>query len=353
MEIKYEVFGGLAIMVVFTTLDPWLCVAVFRRVCYYRICYWGQFSTESSLCAFHFRNAGFSVILAPMQKEFIETNNIKLHVLTDGPENGTSVILLHGFPEFHYGWRKQIPALVAAGFRVIVPDQRGYNLSGKPKRISSYDVDILAKDMIGLLDHFGIEKTYLAGHDWGAVVAWTIALNYPERLKKLAILNVSHPDVMTRFILENAEQRKKSWYVFFFQIPFFVEWILSRDNFRNLARMLVGSGRKSTFSADDLAEYRNAWSQSGALTGMVNWYRAIFRRSFKYAFQRKNISARRVQVPTLMLWGKKDVALSHEMVDPSIELCEQGEAVLFEKATHWVQHDEAEEVNKRLIEFFS
>ena len=288
-----------------------------------------------------------------MQKMLIETNNIKLHVMTDGPEDGMSVILLHGFPEFHYGWRKQIPALVKAGFHVIVPDQRGYNLSDKPKGVSSYDIDILAKDVIGLLDHFGMEKTFLAGHDWGAVVAWTIALTYPERLKKLAILNVPHPDVMTRFILENAEQRKRSWYVFFFQIPFLVEWVLSRDNFRNMARMLVGSGRKSTFSAENLSEYRKAWSQPGALTGMVNWYRSIFRRSFKYALQRKNIPLRRITVPALMLWGKQDVALGHEIVEPSMALCEQGEAVLFEKATHWVQHDEADEVNKRLIEFFS
>lgn len=288
-----------------------------------------------------------------MQNAVIETNNIKLHVLTDGSETGPSVVLLHGFPEFHYGWRKQIPALVNAGFRVIVPDQRGYNLSDKPKGISAYDVDILAKDIIGLLDHFGIEKTFLVGHDWGAVVAWTLALNHPERFKKLAILNVPHPDVMTRFILENAEQRKRSWYVFFFQIPFFVEWVLRRNNFHNMARMLVGSGRKSTFSADDLLEYKKAWSQTGALTGMVNWYRAVFWRSLKYAFQQNKIPMRQVQVPTLMLWGKRDVALSHEMVNPSIALCDQGEAVLFEKATHWVQHDEADEVNRRLIQFFS
>ena len=285
-----------------------------------------------------------------MQNTVIETNNIKLHVLTDGSEASPSVVLLHGFPEFHYGWRKQIPALVNAGFRVIVPDQRGYNLSDKPKGISSYDVDVLAKDIIGLLDHFGIEKTYLVGHDWGAVVAWTLGLSYPERFKKLAILNVPHPDVMTRFVLENAEQRKKSWYVFFFQIPFFVEWILRRDNFRNLARMLVGSGRKSTFSADDLAEYKKAWSQPGALTGMLNWYRAAVRRGLRYTFDKKS-SARRVTVPTLMLWGKRDVALSHEMVEPSIALCDDGKAVLFEKSTHWVQHDEADEVNKNLIEF--
>jgi len=286
-----------------------------------------------------------------MQSQIIETNNIRLHVLTDGPENGSSVVLLHGFPEFHYGWRKQVPALVEAGFRVIVPDQRGYNLSDKPGKVSAYDVDILAKDIVGLFDHFGIKKANLVGHDWGAVVAWTVALNYAERLEKLIILNVPHPDVMVDFILNNKAQRKKSWYVFFFQIPFLAEWTLGRNNFHNLARMLVGSGRKSTFTADDLAEYKKAWSQPGALTGMLNWYRAIVRRSLKYVLQRRNIPARRVKVPTLMLWGKRDAALSHEMVEPSIKLCESGQAVLYEKATHWVQHDEADEVNKRLIGF--
>ena len=284
-----------------------------------------------------------------MQSHIIETNGIKLHVVTDGPEDGTPVILLHGFPEFHYGWHKQVPALTAAGFRVIAPDQRGYNLSDKPRGISAYDVRTLAKDVIGLFDHFGIQKARLVGHDWGAVVAWTVALNHPERLEKLTILNVPHPDVMQRFILENAEQRKKSWYVFFFQIPFFVEWVLRRDDYRNMARMLVGSGRKSTFRRSDIEEYKKAWSQPGALTGMLNWYRNIFRGSLKALFQKK--PARRVTVPTLILWGKNDVALSHEMVQPSLDLCDHGSAVFFENATHWVQHDEADEVNKNLIEF--
>lgn len=286
-----------------------------------------------------------------MQSQFIETNGVKLHVVTDGPEDGTPVILLHGFPEFHYGWREQIPALAAAGFRVIAPDQRGYNLSDKPKGASAYNVDTLAKDIIGLFDHFGIEKARLVGHDWGAVVAWTVALNHPERLEKLVILNVPHPDVMVRFILENKEQRKKSWYIYFFQLPLIAEWMLNRDNYRNMARMLVGSGRKSTFNRRDIEAYKKAWSQPGALTSMLNWYRAIFRRSTKGILQRKKLSERRVKVPMRMLWGMNDVALSHAMAQPSVELCDDGRLILFEKATHWVQHDEADAVNKNLIEF--
>ncbi|MBI5946464.1 MAG: alpha/beta hydrolase [Chloroflexi bacterium] len=285
-----------------------------------------------------------------MQSQFIATNNINLHVMTDGPENGTAVILLHGFPEFNYGWRKQVPALVAAGFRVIIPDQRGYNLSDKPKGISAYDVDILAKDIVGLFDHFGIQKAKLAGHDWGAAVAWTVAINHPERLEKLAILNVPHPDVMTDFVLHNSAQRKKSWYVYFFQIPWLVEWMLSKNNFENLARMLTRSGRKSTFNEADVLEYKKAWSQRGALTAMLNWYRAAMRRGLRSAFGKKT-AARRVHVPTVMLWGKHDIALSAEMAQPSIGLCDEGELTFFDRSTHWVQHDAAEEVNQKLIEF--
>ena len=284
-----------------------------------------------------------------MQSQFVPINGIKLHVQTDGPADGPSVVLLHGFPEFHYGWRKQIPALVEAGFRVIVPDQRGYNLSDKPKGVAAYDVDILARDVIGLLDHFGIQKARLVGHDWGAVVAWTVAIQYPERLEKLAILNVPHPDVMTRFILTNSTQRKKSWYVYFFQIPILVEWILRRKDFAVLANMLVQSGRRGTFSEQDVTEYKKAWSQPRALTGMLNWYRAAVRRGMRAAFVRS--APRRVTVPTLMLWGKHDVALSFEMAQPSIELCERGELVSFDRATHWVQHDAADEVNQKLIAF--
>lgn len=286
-----------------------------------------------------------------MQSHIIATNNIKLHVMTDGPENGTAVILLHGFPQFHYGWKDQIAALAGAGFRVIVPDQRGYNLSDKPKGISAYDVDILAKDIIGLFDHFGIQKAKLVGHDWGAVVAWTVALNHPERLEKLAILNVPHPDVMVDFVLHNRTQRKKSWYVFFFQIPLYVEWILSKNDFEYLARMLTLSGRRNTFTEADVVEHKKAWSQKGALTGMLNWYRAAVRRGLRYTFSRKKSPARRVKIPTMMLWGRRDIALSVDMAQPSIDLCDRGELTIYEKSTHWVQHDASAEVNQKLIEF--
>ncbi|MBV6396019.1 MAG: Epoxide hydrolase A [Anaerolineales bacterium] len=268
--------------------------------------------------------------------------------MTDGPAEGPPVVLLHGFPEFWYGWRRQIPALVQAGFRVIVPDQRGYNLSDKPKGIAAYDLDILTRDVTGLFDHFGIQKAKLVGHDWGAAVAWTVALQFPERLEKLAILNVPHPDVMTRFLLKNSAQRKKSWYIFFFQLPF-AELILRRNDFENMRRALTG--RHGSFPPEDIPQYKNAWSRPGALTAMLHWYRAAFQKSMRGLWSREQITIRPVNVPTLMLWGKHDVALSRDMAQPSIAACEHGELILFDKATHWIQHDAADDVNQKLISF--
>jgi pimeloyl-ACP methyl ester carboxylesterase len=283
-----------------------------------------------------------------MQTEttYIETNGIKLHVVMAGPEDGQPVILLHGFPEFWYGWKKQIPALAEAGYRVIVPDQRGYNLSDKPKGVKAYALDKLADDILGLMDALGYEKVNLVGHDWGAVVAWALAIWHPERLYKLGILNVPHPAVMLNFLRRgDPEQLRRSWYVFAFQLPWLPEAIMRSDNWRGATRVLRGSGKIHTFTNEDIAEYKQAWSQPGAMTAMLNWYRAAVR------YLPKLLKDVRVKVPTLMLWGMQDVALSYRMARLSIDYCEDGRLVFFEDATHWVQHDEAENVTKLLLEF--
>jgi epoxide hydrolase 4 len=275
----------------------------------------------------------------------IQTNGIKLHVVTGGPFFGPTVILLHGFPEFWGGWQHQIPALVEAGFRVIVPDQRGYNLSECPQEVSAYRIDELGKDIIGLVDHFGYEKVFLVGHDWGAAVAWSVAVTFPQRIRKLAILNVPHPFVMLQFIGRSPKQMLKSWYIGFFQIPGLADWLLRRDDYALAVRMLVGSSKKGTFSRADIAAYKKAWSNSGGLTGMINWYRALLR------FRPPAAADIRVHAPTLVLWGKQDVALSAEMAEESMALCDDGKLIFFENATHWVQHDESQAVNRELIAF--
>ena len=280
------------------------------------------------------------------EETFIETNGIKLHVIMAGPKDSPPVILLHGFPEFWYGWRKQIPVLAEAGFRVVVPDQRGYNLSDKPKGVKANRLDILVADVLGLIDALGYDKVRLIGHDWGAIVAWALAIWHPERLLKLGIMNVPHPSVMMKSLLKgDREQLRRSWYVFAFQIPWLPEFFLRRNDWRNAVRVLRGSAKIHTFKNEDIAEYKKSWSQPGAMTAMINWYRAVVRHRPKMP------KDPRVTVPTLMLWGKQDVALSHRMAQPSIDYCDDGKLVSFEDATHWVQHDAADEVNHLLLEF--
>ena len=280
-----------------------------------------------------------------LEHSYIETNGICLHVVQAGPKSGIPVILLHGFPEFWYGWRKQIPALVEAGCRVILPDQRGYNLSDKPKSIKNYEVYTLVEDIIGLINALEYEKVNLVGHDWGAVVAWVLASKYPERLHRLSIMNAPHPAVMKRFLQRDLEQIRRSWYVFFFQLPWLPEAGMRADNWRGAERALRGSGKIHTFTKEDIQKYKEAWSQPGAMTAMINWYRAaVF-------YQPPVPKDPRIKVPTLMMWGMKDFALSHRMARPSMDYVDEGNLIFFPESTHWVQRDAAEEVNHYLIDF--
>lgn len=282
-----------------------------------------------------------------LEHAILSVNGIKLHVVFAGPPNGEPVLLLHGFPEFWRGWIKQITPLADAGWRVIVPDQRGYNLSEAPKSMRAYSMGHLVGDVIGLLDHLGIKQSPLVGHDWGAAVAWGTALRRPERVKKLAILNVPHPAVMARFLSRSPRQMLKSWYIAFFQIPGLADWLLARRDFAGALAMLKASGKPTTFSPQDLEEYRRAYQNSGGLTGMINWYRALAR------YRPSLPTETRLRMPVLILWGEKDIALSKAMAQASLELCDQGKLVCFPEATHWVQHDEAEAVNRHLLEFLS
>jgi len=280
-----------------------------------------------------------------LEHSTIETNGIKLHIVQAGPQSGIPVVLLHGFPEFWYGWRKQIPALVEAGCRVIIPDQRGYNLSDKPKDVRSYGVFTLVDDIIGLIDALGYEKVNLVGHDWGAGVAWALAIKCPERLHRLSIMNVPHPAVMKRFLQRDFEQIRRSWYIFLFQLPWLPEAGMQRDNWRGAERSLRGTGKLNSFTDEDILKYKEAWSQPGAMTAMVNWYRALIRH------MPKTPDDLRIKVPTLMMWGMQDFALSHRMARPSMDYVDEGNLILFPEATHWVHLDAAEEVNHYLIDF--
>ncbi|HTG32552.1 MAG TPA: alpha/beta hydrolase [Thermoanaerobaculia bacterium] len=276
----------------------------------------------------------------------VATNGVHLHVVEAGPESGPLLILLHGFPEFWYGWRRQIEPLAAAGFHVLVPDQRGYNLSDKPASIAAYNIDNLARDIVGLIDEAGAAKAYVAGHDWGGAVGWWLGVKHPERLEKLALLNIPHPLVMKRAVRKDPAQRKKSSYIFFFQLPWLPEHSFRKNNFARGVKSLQGSSRPGTFTDADLALYREAWSQPGEVRSMIHWYRASLRS------QPESPASPRVRVPTLLLWGEKDRFLGREMAQPSIDLCDDGRLVFVAEASHWIQHEEPERVTRELLGFF-
>jgi len=273
--------------------------------------------------------------------EYIPTNGIRLHTALAGPEDGEPVFLLHGFPDAWFGWEAQIEPLAEAGFRVLTPDQRGYNLSDKPKGVSSYQMDTLGDDILGLADVFGYDRFHLAGHDFGAMVGWNLAIRYPERLKRLAIANVPHPAVMKNYLRSHPSQMLKSWYAFFFQLPGIPERVVKANNWQFLISALPDD-----LDIDKRDRYRKAWDQPGAMTSMINWYRASLQQ------MRTSTETSKIQVPTLVLWGQQDPHLSHEMAPLSVDLCEAGRLVMFEDATHWVMHDKPREVSQLLVEQF-
>ena len=278
----------------------------------------------------------------PGESVVVETNEISLHTRQAGPEDGPLVLLLHGFPEYWDGWHRQIDPLAEAGYRVIAPDQRGYNRSDKPDGVDSYHIEELAADVIGLIDAAGRETAAVAGHDWGAAVAWWLALSYPARIDSLTAVNVPHPTVMEDTLRQSFSQLRKSWYMVAFQLPALPEAIATANDCRVLQRGLTESSRPGTFSATDLRRYREAWTQPGALSAMINWYRAMGR-------YRPRPPQQQVSVPTLVMWGQQDEFLESRMADESLDYCDAGQLETFPSATHWVLHERPEETAEALL----
>jgi pimeloyl-ACP methyl ester carboxylesterase len=266
---------------------------------------------------------------------------VTLSVLEAGPPAGPLVLLLHGFPELSFAWRHQIPALVAAGFFVVAPDQRGYGTSDKPAGLRAYHLDELAADVVALIDHYGRSDAAVVGHDWGAAVAWWTALLHPARVNHLVAMNVPHPTVFEHTLRTSLQQLKNSWYMLFFQLPFFPERAIRNGG----AGILQRTSNPGSFDDDDLPVYRAAWRIDGAARGMLAWYRAM-------RFRPRPPSPR-VKAKTLVIWGKRDHALDFHMAQPSVDLCDDGQLLMIEHATHWVQHDAPARVNAALVAFLS
>ncbi len=285
---------------------------------------------------------------------YAQVNGIRLHYAEAGSGEAL-VILLHGFPEFWYSWRHQLIAL-GKTYHVVAPDMRGYNLSDKSSRVVDYRIEVLVEDVVGLINHFGADKAAIVGHDWGAGVAWAVAQKYPERVSKLAALQVP-PAAAWRANL-TLRQLLRSWYMFFFQLPRIPEWAISRKNLGGLDRTFKDTvARKGSFSDADIEIYKEALRQPGALTGAVNYYRANVRRliSRGSTHERDKTKPRRdgrIRVPTLFIFGEQDFAILPSTVRGVEKFVDAPyREVRIADSGHWVQNEAAAEVNAALLEF--
>jgi pimeloyl-ACP methyl ester carboxylesterase len=278
------------------------------------------------------------------QHQNIITNDIRLHYVTQG--TGPLAVLLHGFPEFWYSWRYQIPFLASLGYTVVAPDLRGYNDSDKPAQ--GYDVSTLVRDIVGLIKGLGYEKAVIIGHDWGGVLAWAFAMRYPQMTEKLIGLNAPPPWTYARE-MRTWKQQRKSWYVLFFQLPWLPEYLLGRNHAEMIARMLRGSAvQKSAFPPEVLQRYCEAMSKPGALTAALNYYRALFRHPRRAS---SSLFSATVSAPTLLIWGAQDIALDINMTYGLEQWVPDIQIKHIPDSGHWVQQEKPDLVNQYIREF--
>lgn len=261
-----------------------------------------------------------------------------------GPPEGPLVILLHGFPDLWQGWHLQIVPLAAAGFRVLIPNQRGYGHSDKPRGVSSYDIDILADDIVALANLEGHAKFSMLGHDWGGIVSWWVAARVPHRVERLAILAAPHPGVFQSYLLRSPTQLLRSWYAAAFQLPWLPEALLSAHDFALLFRAVQSTSRPGIFDQSDRRYLTAGWSQAGSVTAMLNYYRALARRSARSL----RLS---VDTPALVMYGRHDPAEEPGLNEASRALCPAARFVELEQGRHWLQREEPERVNVETLSF--
>jgi epoxide hydrolase 4 len=280
-----------------------------------------------------------------MIHRFIDTPQLRFHVVEAGPASGDVVLLLHGFSEFWYSWRFQIPALAAAGYRVVAPDQRGYNLTDKH---GPYHVEHLAADVAHLLDALDVEASHIVGHDWGGVIAYLFAALYPQRTRRLVVMNAPHLNAYRDTWRRSWRQLLRSAYVYYFQLRGLAEWSLRAGRYRAMRRSLQ-QAPAATMRPEDLELYVGAWSQPGALTAMLGWYRSAFRREVRLlnrAGPQYHVSA-----PTCVIWGEDDVALERACNDTLARYVPDLTVHYLPETSHWVQMHRPDRVNQLLLEF--
>jgi pimeloyl-ACP methyl ester carboxylesterase len=274
---------------------------------------------------------------------FIEANGLRFAY--DEAGNGPDIALcLHGFPESRFSWRHQLPVLAEAGWHAVAPDMRGYGQTSRPAGRGAYRMDALVADVAALFDAFGARRRLLIAHDWGALIAWTFAIRRARALDGLIIMNVPHPAVFARGLRRSLAQLRRSWYVFFFQLPVLPELMLGARGARAIGEAFRGMAvDKAAFPEDVLARYQANASAPGALTAMVNYYRANF-----WGLARAG-AVSRIEVPVLMIWGEEDTALGLELTEGYGPFVADFTLERLPGVSHWVQQEAPEKVNARML----
>lgn len=280
--------------------------------------------------------------------ETVRTSGLEFEVLTAG--SGDELVLcLHGFPEHALSWRLQVPLLTRLGYRVWAPNQRGYGETSRPSGVAEYDIAKLLDDVAGLIDAAGARRVTLIGHDWGAAVAWFFAMHRVRPLARLVIINVPHPALFLAALRTSWRQRARSWYAVFFQLPWLPERVLGAGRAAAIAAMFERSScDPARFPASVIDLYRARAAQPGALTAMLNWYRAAARGGFRKQIAR---GFPKIDVPTLMLWGEEDVALGKETTYGTERYVRDLELHYLPGVSHWAQQEAPERINALLERF--
>jgi pimeloyl-ACP methyl ester carboxylesterase len=291
-----------------------------------------------------------------LKDKYVKVNGVRLHYVTSG--KGPLILFLHGFPEFWYEWRNQLLEF-GKDHEAVAPDMRGYNLSDKPTELDQYKMAALVEDIRALADHLSHHKKFvLVAHDWGGAVAWSFAIAHPDYLSKLVIINAPHPGVFAKLLSSDPAQQKASQYMLMFRSEG-AEKMLSANDYAALVGAVLGAGLKSgAFTEEDKQEYIKAWSQPGALTGGLNYYRANRvgpPAATKDAPSTGNFAvdptALTVKVPTLVIWGEKDTALLTQNLDGLDQFVPQLSIKRIADGTHWVIHEKPDEVNSDIRDF--
>lgn len=279
---------------------------------------------------------------ADLPLRFAALPGLRVGYVETGDPAGEPVILLHGFPEFHYSWRFQLAPLAGAGYRAIAPDQRGYNRTDKTP---PFDIDTLTQDIANLQDALGITRSHVVGHDWGGAVLWAFAARFPERVNKLVGMNAPHWTSYNDCARRSLRQLLKSYYILVFQFKWAGRQI-ERNDFRLLERVFAGVRH---MTPEDIARYKDAFRQPGAVEGTLGWYRAAFARLRANRFKP---DAHVTAAPALQIWGERDLALVRGVNDTLPRYVPNVRFAWLPNASHWVQMDEPDEVNRLMLEFF-